>query len=342
MPLPAVLQDSLRLPAVAAPMFLTSGPALVSETCKAGMLGTFPALNQRTTEGFAQWLQEIRAELAQHERTTGQRAAPFGVNLIVHKTNPRLMADLDMCIEHKVPVIITSLGAAHDVVAKVHAYGGVVFHDVTTSKHARKAAEAGVDGVIRVAAGAGGHAGTFSPFALLAEVREFFEKTLLLAGCISSGRDIAAAQLMGADLAYMGTRFIATQEALVSQAYKDMLVAAQASDIVYTPSISTVAASFLRQSIVAAGLDPDKLAPPAGVDLSHITEPYKADLHHAKPWRDIWSAGQGVGAIHDLPRARDLVERLAREYRAAVQDFQRQSARFVVEARGFAREQNKE
>ncbi|MFT3925079.1 MAG: nitronate monooxygenase family protein [Myxococcales bacterium] len=328
MPLPKAF-ESLRIPAVAAPMFLTSGPALVSACCKAGMVGTLPALNQRTTEGFADWLREIRDELERHAQTTGQQAAPFGVNLIVHKTNPRVMADLEVCAEFKVPLIITSLGAAHEVVEKVHSYGGLVFHDVTTAKHAKKAAEAGVDGLILVSAGAGGHAGTWSPFALLSEVRQFFSGTLLLAGCISSGRDIAAAQMMGADLAYMGTRFIATKEALVSQAYKDMIVAAGAADIVYTPSISSIPASFLRQSIVDAGLDPDKLAPPAGVDLSHITEPYKPELKNSKAWRDIWSAGQGVGAIHDLPPAGELVARLAEEYRAATAEFARQSARFT-------------
>ena len=327
MPLPKAF-DSLRIPAVAAPMFLTSGPALVSACCKAGVLGTLPALNQRTTEGFAGWLKEIRADLDQHARTTGQKAAPFGVNLIVHKSNPRVMADLEVCVEHRVPLVITSLGAAHEVVERVHSYGGLVFHDVTTTKHAKKAAEAGVDGLILVAAGAGGHAGTWSPFALLQEIRAFFSGTLLLAGCISTGRDIAAAQMMGADLAYMGTRFIATQESLVSQAYKDMIVSANAADIVYTPSISTVAASFMRPSIVAAGLDPDKLAPPTGVDLSHITEPYKPELKHSKAWRDIWSAGQGVGAIHDLPPAAELIERLVQEYRAASAEFEQLSARF--------------
>jgi nitronate monooxygenase len=327
MPVPEAFK-SLRIPAVAAPMFLTSGPSLVIECCKAGVLGTFPALNQRTTEGFAAWLGEIRSELARHTETTGRPAAPFGVNLIVHKTNPRVMADLEVCAEHKVPLVITSLGAASEVVQKVHNYGGLVFHDVTTAKHARKAAEAGADGLILVAAGAGGHAGTWSPFALISEIREFFSGTLLLAGCISSGRDIAAAQMMGADLAYMGTRFIATQEALVSQEYKDMIVAAGAADILYTPAISSVPASFLRQSVVAAGLDPDKLAPPAGVDLSHITEPYKKDLKNQKAWRDIWSAGQGVGSIHDLPPTRELVERLIAEYQTASAEFERNSARF--------------
>ncbi len=327
MPLPAVF-ESLRLPAVAAPMFLTSGPKLVVECCKAGIVGTFPALNQRSTEGFGQWLDEIRRELAEHEKTTGQKAAPFGVNLIVHKTNPRVAADLEVIAEHKVPLVITSLGAAHDIVSKVHSYGGLVFHDVTTKKHAQRAAEAGVDGLILVAAGAGGHAGTSSPFALLAEVRSFFKGTILLAGCLSTGSDIAAAQMMGADLAYMGTRFIATQESLVPQDYKDMVVKAEAADIVYTPSISTIPASFLRQSIVAAGLDPDKLQPPAGIDLSHITEPYRPDLKHSKAWRDIWSAGQGVAAISDVPTTRELVERLIAEYAAATTNFNAKSARF--------------
>jgi nitronate monooxygenase len=292
------------------------------------VLGTLPALNQRTTEGFAGWLKEIRGDLDRHAQATGRDAAPFGVNLIVHKTNPRVMADLEVCVEHKVPLIITSLGAAHEVVDRVHSYGGLVFHDVTTAKHAKKAAEAGVDGLILVAAGAGGHAGTWSPFALLQEIRQFFSGTLLLSGCISTGRDIAAAQMMGADLAYMGTRFIATQEALVSQSYKEMIASSGAADIVYTPSISSIPASFLRQSIVAAGLDPDKLAPPTGVDLSHITEPYKPELKDSKAWRDIWSAGQGVGAIHDLPPAAELVERLVAEYRAATADFDQLSARF--------------
>jgi nitronate monooxygenase len=334
--------ESLRLPAVAAPMFLTSGPALVSACCKAGVLGTFPALNQRTTEGFEAWLAEIEAELAQHARQSGRTAAPFGVNLIVHKTNPRVMADLEVCARHRVPLIITSLGAAHEVVEKVHAYGGLVFHDVTTAKHAKKAAEAGVDGLILVAAGAGGHAGTWSPFALVQEVRQFFRGTILLAGCISTGSDIAAAQMMGADLAYMGTRFIATRESLVSQAYKDMIVNATAADILYTPSISSIPASFLRQSIVAAGLDPDKLAPPAGVDLSHITEPYKKELQHSKAWRDIWSAGQGVGAIHDLPPAQELIERLIAEYRGAAAAFARSSARFASTAHDAGRTGGKE
>jgi nitronate monooxygenase len=305
-------------------MFLTSGPALVTACAKAGIIGTFPALNQRTTEGLREWLKEITAAL------TGPAAA-YGVNLIVHKTNPRVRADLEVCTEFKVPLIITSLGAASDVVQQVHSYGGVVFHDVTTAKHARKAAEAGVDGLILVSAGAGGHAGTINPFALLHEVRSFFKGTILLAGALSTGRDVAAARMMGADFAYMGTRFIATQEALVPEGYKTMLTEAGASDILYTPAISSIPANFLRQSIIQAGLDPDKLVPPPGVDLSHITEPYKKDHDEskAKAWRDVWSAGQGVAAIDDVPSARELVERLIQEYQAANARFAREDARFL-------------
>lgn len=330
MPIPSALQQGLRLPVVAAPMFLTSGPALVTACCKAGIIGTFPALNQRSTEGLRSWLTEIQSELSSHEASSGQKPAAFGVNLIVHKTNPRVMADLEVCAEARVPLLITSLGAAAEVVDKVHAYGGVVFHDVTTAKHARKAAEAGVDGLILVCAGAGGHAGALSPFALLHEVRQFFQGTILLAGALSTGRDVAAAQLLGADLAYMGTRFIATSESIVPDAYKQMITQAGAADIVYTPAISSIPASFLRQSIVNAGLDPEKLVAPAGVDLSHITEPYKKekDEQKAKAWRDVWSAGQGVGAIDDVPPAAQLIERLREEYLAASKEFASASARY--------------
>lgn len=333
MAVPASFRN-LRLPVVAAPMFLTSGPDLIVACCEAGVLGTFPALNQRTSAGLDEWLSAIETRLAE-VRARGGEPAPYGVNLIVHKTNPRLQADLEILARHRVPLVITSLGAARDVVEAVHAYGGLVFHDVTTTKHARKAAEAGVDGLIAVAAGAGGHAGTWSPFALLREIRRFFDKTVLLAGCISTGEDIAAAQMMGADLAYMGTRFIATREALVPETYKQMLTEAGAADIVYTASISSLPASFLRQSIAAAGLDPDNLAPPGAVDLSHITQPHDgereagAPVSHKKPWRDIWSAGQGVGAIDDLPPARELIERLTGEYRQAAAAFTRSGAPFL-------------
>ena len=302
MPIPPSLKP-LRLPAIASPMFLTSGPDLVVETCKAGMIGSFPALNQRSSAGFRDWLHEIKARLAD-----APGAAPYGVNLIVHKSNPRLEADLAICIEEKVPLVITSLGAVHELVEAVHGYGGVVFHDVINARHGRKAAGAGVDGLIAVAAGAGGHAGTTSPFALVAELRSFFAGTIVLAGAINTGAQVAAARLMGADMAYLGTRFIATQEALVPQAHKQMIVDSVAADVVYTPSISGVAANFLRPSIAAAGLDPDNLPSPEEMDITS----------EASAWRDIWSAGQGVGGIADIPHAGELVARLAEEYRAAM------------------------
>ncbi|MDT0681808.1 nitronate monooxygenase [Roseicyclus sp. F158] len=301
MTLPKTLEGRLSLPAIAAPMFLTSGPELVIETCRAGVLGTFPALNQRTTEGFAEWLDEI-------EDALGDGDAPFGVNLIVHRSNPRVEADLKVIVEHEVPLVITSLGAVSDLVDAVHSYGGLVFHDVTTRRHAEKAAEAGVDGVIGIAAGAGGHAGATSPFALLTEIRQVFDGTVILGGAISTGQDIAAARVMGADLAYLGTRFIATEEAMVDEAYKRMVMDSGAADVVYTPAISGVNANFLRPSIVAAGLDPDNLGPGGKLDAGH----------EAKAWSTVWSAGQGSAAITDAPRAAELCARLLEEYRAAM------------------------
>lgn len=305
MALPASLVGRLRLPLVAAPMFLVSGPDLVVAVCRAGVLGTFPALNRRTTVGLDEWLEGIEGSLRPGD-------APYGVNLIVHRTNPRVAADLEVIVRHRVPVVITSLGAAAEVVAAVHSYGGVVFHDVTSAHHARKAADAGVDGLILVAAGAGGHAGSLSPFALVAEVRSAFGGTILLAGAISSGADVLAARAMGADLAYLGTRFIATTESLASAAYRDQVVSATAADIVYTPSVSTIPANFLRRSLELAGLDPE--ATPRPVDLAHITQPSAAD---AKAWRDIWSAGQGVAGIESVLPVAELVDRLVEEYAAA-------------------------
>jgi nitronate monooxygenase len=311
MPIPSTLTN-LQLPLIAAPMFLTSGPDLVVATCEAGVIGTFPALNQRSSEGFEQWLNNIESRLA------GKNAAPYGVNLIVHKSNPRLEADLAICAKHQVPLIITSLGAVPELVKTVHSYGGLVFHDVITRRHAEKAAEAGVDGLILVTAGAGGHTGSINPFALLHEVRQFFKGTIILSGALTSGSDIAAAQMAGADLAYMGTRFIATNEAMVQDAYKQMIVDTQAADIFYTPAISSVAANFLRPSIVAAGLDPDNLAAPKAVDLSHLTD---TKQHDAKAWKDIWSAGHGVGNIDRVLPVAELVAQLKTEYRDAVSRF---------------------
>jgi nitronate monooxygenase len=286
-------------------MFLVSGPDLVIAACRAGVLGTFPALNQRTTEGLGEWLDVIEAALTSAD-------APYGVNLIVHRTNARLAADLAAVVSRRVPVVITSLGAASEVVAAIHGYGGVVFHDVTTAAHARKAADAGVDGVILVAAGAGGHAGSLSPFALMAEVRRTFAGTILLAGAISSGSDVLAARAMGADLAYLGTRFVATSESLASDDYRAQVVAAGAADIVHTASVSTIPANFLRQSLELAGLDP--AAVPGPVDLEHLTRPSQAD---ARAWRDIWSAGHGVAGIDAVLSVAELVDQLAYEYQAA-------------------------
>jgi len=307
MSLPAPLEQRLRLPVVAAPMFLISNPGLVLACCGSGVVGSFPALNQRDSAGFKAWLEQIEAGLAQL-----QAPAPYAVNLIVHPTNPRLQADLALCVEHRVPIVITSLGAVKEVVDAVHSYGGLVFHDVTTRRHAEKAAEAGVDGLIAVAAGAGGHAGTWSPFALVAEIRQFFDKTLLLAGCINHGHEVLAAQLLGADLAYMGTRFIATQESHAQDAYKQMLLGAHAADIVHTPAVSGIPASFLRPSLERAGYDM--------AALKNATEQGKLKPidDEAKAWKTVWSAGQGVGDIHDLPSATALIERLHGEYQAAL------------------------
>lgn len=307
MALAPLFQNSLKLPAIAAPMFLVSGPKLVIETCKAGIAGSFPALNQRTSEGYQAWLGEISAALDDARKAGGQ-PAPFGVNLIVHKTNPRLMADLAITVKAKVPFVITSLGAVRDVVDAVHSYGGVILHDVISARHAAKAIEAGVDGVIAVSAGAGGHAGTTNPFALAAELREIVgDKMLVLAGAISTGGAVAAAIAAGADLAYMGTRFIATTESQAQPDYKQMLVDCASKDIVYTPKISGVNANFLIPSLIRAGLDVETMEPSKGMDLEH----------EAKAWSTVWSAGHGVGAIHQIVPAAELARSLIAEYAAA-------------------------
>lgn len=315
MALPAIFKNN-RLPVVAAPMFLVSGDELTIATCKAGITGTFPALNQRTTEGFEAWVVKITEEL--NAFRTANPDAPcghFGVNLIVHRSNPRLQADLEVVVKHKVPLVITSLGAVSEVVEAVHSYGGVVFHDITNRRHAEKAAEAGVDGVILVAGGAGGHAGTLNPFALMAEIRSFFKGTILLAGAISSGSDVVAARAMGADLAYMGTRFIATQESNAQPEYKQMICEARAEDIVHTPAVSGVPASFMQQSLAANGYDLAKLKDPAAVDFGK-----KLTVNdEAKAWKTVWSAGHGVSAIGDVPTVAELVERLEAEYRQSLQ-----------------------
>ncbi|KMM84519.1 nitronate monooxygenase [Pseudomonas taetrolens] len=310
MSLPDLLEQRLRLPLVAAPMFLISNPQLVLACCRNGVAGSFPALNQRESSGFKAWLEEIEAGLA-----TMDNPAPYAVNLIVHDSNPRLQADLAICVEHKVPIVITSLGAVKEVVDAVHSYGGLVFHDVTTRRHAEKAAQAGVDGLIAVAAGAGGHAGTWSPFALVAEIRQFFDKTVLLAGCMNHGHEILAAQVLGADLAYLGTRFIGTHESHAPDAYKDMLLASQAADIIHTPAVSGVPASFMRQSLENAGFDLAALQDKTGMSASNKLKPLTEE---AKAWKTVWSAGQGVGGIHDLPTTDQLIARLDEEYRKAL------------------------
>ena len=328
MSLPEVLKDRLSLPLIAAPMFLASGPELVIECCKAGVVGTFPALNPRTTEQLDEWLNEIDKQLAQFEQETGQKPAPYGVNLIVHKSNPRLLDDLAVIEKHQVKLIITSLSCNAEVIDRIHAYGGIVFHDVVNVRFAKKAASMNVDGLIAVCGGAGGHAGHWNPLSLIGELREFFDKTILLAGCVSRGSDIAAAQMMGADLAYAGTRFLATKECRVVDDYKDMIVRSSAADIVYTPAISGVPASFMRESVIDAGYDPDDLTPAAEIDFgAEMVGEDKTDKK--KAWKDIWSAGQGAGGIHDVPTTAELVSRLKAEYQQAHEAQAKKSQRYL-------------
>jgi len=308
MAIPDLLRPGLKLPVIAAPMFLVSGPDLVVECCNAGVIGTFPSLNQRTTDGYREWLRQIKS------RRNGDAAA-FGVNHIVHPTNPRLLADMQVTVEEQVPLVITSLGAVRDVVEAVHGYGGVVFHDIANVRHARKAADAGVDGLILVANGAGGHAGVVNPFALVEEVRSFYDGTIILSGCLSTGRDVAGALMLGADFAYMGTRFIATTESQAQPAYKQMIVDAGSMDVTYTPAVSGIPANFLTPSLVDNGVDPKSL-PEHKLDMGE----------EAKAWKTVWSAGQGAGAVHDVLPAADLAVRLRQEFAQATERFARASA----------------
>ena len=307
-------------------MFLISCPKLVIECCKNGIVGTFPALNQRTTEGFEEWILEIKTALTSFEAETGKKAAPFGVNLIVHESNPRLKKDLEMCIKHKVPLIITSLGAVSELVDKGQNYGGLVFHDIIKKRHAEKAAQAGVDGLILVSAGAGGHAGTINPMPLVAEIKSFFKKTIILSGCISNGRDIASAMQMGADLAYMGTRFINTKESKAPQAYRDMIVNAGASDIVYTAAISGVAANFLGPSLKAMGITEEMLSNKGKVNFG---EELTVQKDEAKAWSTVWSAGQGVSSIQNSPYVRKLILEMKAEFITAIQEQQKLLQRYT-------------
>lgn len=313
MALPALLKDSLRIPLIGAPMFIVSQPELVVAQCTSGVVGSFPALNARPQSLLRDWIVEIEERLQNHKHEhPDEPVAPFAVNQICHASNARLREDLETCAELKVPIIITSLRPPEDVVKAVHAYGGLVFHDVISLRHAMKAMEQGVDGIIAVCAGAGGHAGLLSPFALVKEIRREFDGTLILSGAMSSGQDIVAAQAIGADLAYFGTRFIATKEAHAVDGYKSMIVDSAAADIVYTSLFSGVHGSYLKDSVRQAGLDPDNL--PQG-DKAHMNFANRDD---AKAWKDIWSAGQGVGAIDDVMSARDLILRIEQEYRTTL------------------------
>jgi nitronate monooxygenase len=307
--------NNLSIPAIAAPLFLISGPKLVIECCKNGVVGTFPALNHRTTEGFEEWVIEIKEALASFEKETGKKAAPFGVNLIVHPTNPRVQPDLEICMKHQVPLIITSLGAVSDLVDAVHSYGGLVYHDIIKRRHAEKAAEAGVDGLILVAAGAGGHAGILNPIALVNEIKQFFHKTILLSGCISNGNDVASALQIGADLAYMGTRFINTTESLADEAYQEMIINSRAEDIIYTAAVSGVNASFLRPSLEAMGITEDLWSKSKKIDFGSELDAAKAE---AKAWKTIWSAGQGVTSVQDVQPTKKLIDQLIKEFKVAL------------------------
>jgi nitronate monooxygenase len=306
----------LSLPLVAAPLFLISNPKLVIECCKAGIVGTFPALNQRSTEGFEEWVVEIKTELEKFEKETGKKAAPFGVNLIVHQTNPRIMADMQVIVKHKVPLIITSLGAVSQIVEAVHSYGGLVFHDVIKKRHAEKAAEAGVDGLILVCAGAGGHGGLLNPIPFVQEVRRFYYKTILLSGSLSNGQDIASAMQLGADLAYMGTRFINTPEANVDKEYQEMIMNSGTSDIVYTAVVSGVNASFMKESLENNDIPEAMWSGTKKIDFGKELDAQKAE---AKAWKTVWSAGQGVATVKDVLPAAELISRMKTEFRAAIE-----------------------
>ncbi|HEY1561908.1 MAG TPA: nitronate monooxygenase family protein [Caulobacteraceae bacterium] len=314
MAVPPVLRDRLRLPVIGSPLFIVSGPDLVIAQCKAGIVGAFPSLNARPVSQLDEWLAQITEELAAWDRAHPEApSAPFAVNQIVHKTNNRLEEDVALCARYRVPVIITSLGARVDVNTAVHGWGGVVLHDVISSFFARKAIEKGADGLIPVAAGAGGHASQLSPFALIQELREWFDGPIALSGAIANGRAVLAAQAMGADLAYVGSAFIATQEARAAESYKEMIVASGGEDILYSNLFTGVHGNYLRPSVVAAGLDPENLpqADPSKMNFG------SGGNQSAKAWRDIWGCGQGIGAVKSIPTAGELVARLAAEYEAA-------------------------
>ncbi|MEI5681519.1 MULTISPECIES: NAD(P)H-dependent flavin oxidoreductase [unclassified Mesorhizobium] len=311
MALPDILKKNLRIPAVGSPLFIISHPPLVLAQCKAGVVGSFPALNARPESQLDDWLAEITEDLASYDAANPDRpSAPFAVNQIVHKSNTRLQHDLELCVKYKVPIVISSLGAVEEVNQTVHSYGGIVLHDIIHDRHARKAIEKGADGLIAVAAGAGGHAGTLSPFALIQEIRQWFDGPLLLAGAIANGGAVLAAQAMGADLAYIGSPFIATTEARAADPYKQMIVESKAADIIYSNLFTGIHGNYLKGSVRAAGMDPDNLA---------VSDPSTMNFggDRSKAWKDIWGCGQGIGAVGEVGPVSALVDRLADEYAAA-------------------------
>lgn len=316
MTLPSILSKNLRLPVVASPLFIISNPALVIAQCKAGVVGSFPALNARPASLLDEWLHEIKEALSKHDRENPDSpSAPFALNQIVHKSNDRLEKDLEVCVKHQVPIVITSLGARTDVNEAIHGYGGIVLHDVIDDRFARKAIEKGADGLIAVAAGAGGHAGSLSPFALVQELREWFDGPILLSGSIAHGRSILAAQAMGADMAYIGSAFIATHEANADSRYKEMIVESRADDIVYTNLFTGVHGNYLKPSIVAAGLDPASLETSDASKMNFGNSDNKP-----KAWKHIWGCGQGIGAVREVSSVSMMVDRLEEEYRRAARE----------------------
>ena len=322
MALPKILQDNLAIPVIGAPLFLVSGPELVIAQCKAGVVGSFPALNARPQHVLEEWLIRIKEELAQAKADNPNLPiAPFAVNQICHGSNDRLMGDMELCVKHEAPIIITSLRPPEEIVTAAHSYGGLVYHDVISVRHAKKAADQGVDGLILVCAGAGGHAGTLSPFALVREVREFFDGTIILSGSISSGSAVASGLALGADLGYIGTRFIATEEANADQGYKDMLIESVADDIIYSSLFTGVHGNYLKGSVENAGLDPKNL-PEADKSSMNFGSGGNTD---AKAWKDIWGSGQGIGSIKDSPSVQTLVNQLTSEYKEAVEDLNQKS-----------------
>ena len=312
------LKSKLTIPVIGAPLFIISNPDLVIAQCKSGVMGSFPALNARPQNVLEEWIIRIKEELEGHQESNPEKkVAPFAVNQICHSSNDRLFGDMELCVKHQVPIIITSLRPPEEIVTEAHSYGGLVFHDVISVKHAKKAAEQGVDGLILVCAGAGGHAGTLSPFALVREVREWYDGAIILSGSISDGSSVAAAKMLGADFAYIGTRFIASQEANAEPEYKQCLIDSAAEDIIYSSLFTGVHGNYLKPSVVNAGLDPNNL-PDADKTAMNFGSGGNTD---AKAWKDIWGSGQGIGSIQDAPPASELISRLREEYLAAIKKF---------------------